>query len=428
MKKARIFAIVAFAGLTLTGLAGCGRGEEGAILPEKGVRQYSASRLDPAVVDASNRFGLSLYGRLTEAKESDGNVFMSPLSVSAALALVARGAAGETDAGMSKALGLEGMTNDHIGSGYRVLLDLLRHPNDDDVIMTFASSLWMAGHKMFNPGFISGSVSDYAAETFAYDAEDDSAAKRMNDWAAKRTDGAIKKVIDRIDPNSALYVLNAIDFDGAWTSPFNAAVTNRARFHPTGFPSEEDFFVQMMTQGGLYEYAKLDGYETIRLPIGKKDSAYLAVVLPDKAEDALAKLQAKLAADPKILTGKLESRRGTIELPKTQFAYSANLNEELKAMGMETAFDPLNASFPGINDEPQTLFISNVEHFSSFEMNEDGVSASAATIVEVEVGAASPPPEEPFRMSVDRPFVVGIVDRETGVILFVGTVSNPNAE
>ncbi|MFC5403730.1 serpin family protein [Cohnella soli] len=427
--KVKVLISVACAVIALVGSAGCGRGG-GEVLEEKEVRHHAASELDPAIVEAANRFGLALYGRMAGASPSENNLLLSPLSVSAALALVASGAKNETEDEMKRMLGLEHYSSESIGSGYRVFLDLLNHPQDDGIGLTFASSLWLSEKRKFNSKFIDDSMSNFAAETFPYDALSSSAAKRMNDWAAKKTNGAIKKVIDQVDQNSVMYVLNAIDFDGAWTTPFRPEATSRAKFYPTGFPSEGDYFVRMMSQGGMYEYGSMDGYEIIRLPIGRHGSAYMAVILPAKVEGALAKLQANIVSDLSLLTGKLDIRQGTIELPKTKFDYATNINDSLKALGMNAAFDSLKASFPGIAEPlpDMNVFIGRVNHSTSFDMNEDGVSASAVTMIEAMAGAAPPSPEGPFRMTVDRPFIVSIIDRETGSILFVGTVAHPNAD
>jgi serpin B len=60
------------------------------------------------------------------------------------------------------------------------------------------------------------------------------------------------------------------------------------------------------------------------------------------------------------------------------------------------------------------------------EVNERGVEADAATAVEFMAGSSEP--EDPFLMTVNRPFVLAIADKETRALLFVGTVTNPNGD
>ena len=75
-----------------------------------------------------------------------------------------------------------------------------------------------------------------------------------------------------------------------------------------------------------------------------------------------------------------------------------------------------------MGDNPDGYFISRVIHAAKIEVNEKGTEAAAATVVAAEAGAAAPV-EEPqgIQLDFDRPFLYGIVDRENGVPLFLGT-------
>ena len=102
-------------------------------------------------------------------------------------------------------------------------------------------------------------------------------------------------------------------------------------------------------------------------------------------------------------------------LPRFKLEYEAELNDTLKAMGMEIAFGK-DADFSGIGRD---LFISKVQHKAVVEVNEEGTKAAAAT--SVKVGVKSVPPT--FR--VDRPFFFAIYDNTTKTILFMGIVREP---
>ncbi|RKP56972.1 serpin family protein [Cohnella endophytica] len=399
--------------------SGCGNEEKESIRAES---RISPREVDKRVVEASNRFGLALFGDMSR-KSPDRNVFLSPISVSAALALMANGASGTTESELKSTLGIEKLTNAEVGSDYRVLLDRLTYPSDEKVRKNFASSLWMRSGMPFDKEFVRGSQVDYAADTFAFGDDDEVTIKKMNDWVEKHTGGKIKEVMKEINGNAVLYVLNTIDFEGAWMEPFTPASTNRARFHVTG-KADEDVFVQMMSKGGMYEYAKKSDFEGVRIPIGKQGSAYLAVLLPDESVGALSRLQAKLAAEPTLLTEPYEWRHGTLDLPRVSFNYSESLKESLMTLGMKDAFDPDKANFNRIVRNPDNLFIGKIEHFSSLVIDEQGVQAAAATKIEMLTGSAEP--HDSFHITIDRPFVVAIVDTETKAVLFIGTVISPN--
>jgi len=68
------------------------------------------------------------------------------------------------------------------------------------------------------------------------------------------------------------------------------------------------------------------------------------------------------------------------------------------------------------------VWIDQVKHKTFVEVNEEGTEAAAVTSVAI---VASALPGQPFDMVVDRPFFCAIRDNETGTLLFVGSVVEP---
>jgi serpin B len=99
----------------------------------------------------------------------------------------------------------------------------------------------------------------------------------------------------------------------------------------------------------------------------------------------------------------------------------------LKAMGMGVAFDSARADFsrmlPRAFLQDSNAFISNVLQKTFIDVNEQGTEAAAATSV---TGALSVlAVEQPVRFIVDRPFCLAIRDDRTGLILFLGQITDP---
>lgn len=319
---------------------------------------------------------------------------------------------------MAATLGLSAFRRDEVGSGYRVLLDLLNHPADEKIKLSAANSLWLRKGYNFIDSYAKDSSRDYGAEVQTIDfGKQSSALKKMNGWVQEHTNGKIPKIIDELGPDARLIILNAVAFQGAWEAPFSR--TDDAKFHVS---PEQSVTVPMMVRGGIFEYADEPDYEAIRIPIGNKGQYAFVVLLP-KPNASLQALREQVAAEPELLTRRLEERSGRITLPKFRIDYSAELSEALKSLGMGEAFDSSRASFAGILPEPPNLFISGVKHKTYLSVDEDGIEAAAATMVGMDAGAA--PPADPFDMTVDRPFIAAIEDGETNTLLFVGTIFNP---
>jgi len=95
-------------------------------------------------------------------------------------------------------------------------------------------------------------------------------------------------------------------------------------------------------------------------------------------------------------------------------------------MGMPIAFDDEGADFTGIakpaspGDE---LVMDNIFHKGFVRVDEKGTEAAAATAMVMRVRSMLSLPRE---IKADRPFLLLIRDRESGLVLFLGRVSDPS--
>jgi serpin B len=112
-----------------------------------------------------------------------------------------------------------------------------------------------------------------------------------------------------------------------------------------------------------------------------------------------------------------------VGLPKFSLEYEKSLNEVLKALGMEVAFDEAAADFSRMHRDAldMGLHISRVKQKAFVEVDEEGTRAAAVT--SVEVGVTSAPPT----FVADRPFLFAIRERLSGALLFTGIVRDPAA-
>jgi serine protease inhibitor len=111
-----------------------------------------------------------------------------------------------------------------------------------------------------------------------------------------------------------------------------------------------------------------------------------------------------------------------IDLPKFEIGYKIQLNEVLKAMGMEIAFDPFLADFSRLGNAPEgNLFISSVNHKTYLKIDEKG--AEGAAVTSVGVGVTSLPPH----LNFDRPFVFLLRNRDSNTLIFAGKIEDPTS-
>lgn len=414
-RQAVIAGLTALGGLGIAGGLDAGQSlASGVAAREHGLAGHAAPR--PRLAAATRDFGFRLLDRLV-ARQPGENVFISPSSVAMALAMTYNGAVGATQQTMATTLGLRGMGAREVNQAYALLAATL-HGLDPHVELAIANSLWSRRGLTFDPAFVATLRQYYGAEATTLDFADPHASLAINGWVAHETRGKIARIVpDRIDPGIILYLINAIYFKGRWSVPFDKGATRERPF--TG-PDSRQKTLPMMTRTSLFPYYQGTGFQGVSLPYGAGKWS-MVVLLPDKGA-GLAGLHARLAAGAwDSWLAQFSPTQGTIVLPRFKVSYAHNLNDALEALGMGAAFSG-GADFSHMI-AGRHVAISAVDHAAIVEVDEEGITAAAAT----SVGMTTAARVEGFTMVVDRPFLCAIRDHTTGTVLFAGSIVDPIA-
>ena len=374
--------------------------------------------VDASVVTANTKFGFSLFDEIRKT-EQDKNIFISPFSVSIALAMTLNGAFGETEQAMTDTLQLQGLNSESINTGYAGLRQILL-TSDPKVTLTIANSLWARQGFSFNSDFLQRNTQFFGAEISTLDFDDPSASKTINQWVDTNTNGKIQKIIDdKIDPLTVLFLINAIYFKGTWQNEFDPSKTREGPFHLANGDEKQ---IPMMRQQRWYPYYRGENSQAISLAYGDGQMS-MYIFLPDRESDLNIFLENLNAERWESWMSQFHEQDVSLVMPKFKLEYGKTLNDPLKALGMDVAFDPELADFSRMASlELGNLYIEKVVHKTFVEVNEEGTEAAAATSVEVGVKSVPPPP---ISFSVDRPFFFAIRDNETKTVLFMGVVVEP---
>lgn len=116
-------------------------------------------------------------------------------------------------------------------------------------------------------------------------------------------------------------------------------------------------------------------------------------------------------------------------IPKFKFEYDLNLMEDLKKLGINNVFESSKANLNNISTDA-SLFINGAKHKANIEFTQDGIKASAATIMGGRGGGGMVEysfdvPIEEIDLTFDKPYMFIIRDKKSGESWFVGTVYTP---
>jgi len=379
-----------------------------------------------ALVAGNNTFALDLYGRL---RAGEGNRFISPFSISTALAMTYAGAQDETARQIAKALQFTLPASQLHPAFHKLITELSGRntgPSDPsvraDVQLFTANALWAQSGERILPDFQKRIEINYQGGLYPvnFHHATEEARRTINAWVEEKTKGKIKDLLKpaHVSTRTRLVITNAIYFNALWASPFSKSRTSQADFRTS--PGDR-VQVDMMKQTGRFRYFDEGSFQALELPY--KGLTLAMVVLLPKAIDGLDGLESSIEATK--LAGwltKLSSHRVDVSLPRFKLSDECELSHFLSGMGMPLAFRYGEADFSGITGTRE-LAISAVVHKAFVEVDEKGTEAAAATGVAIAASAAIAQPPLIFR--ADHPFFFLIRDVQTGSILFLGRVVRP---
>lgn len=369
------------------------------------------------VVGEANAFGLALLARMVDTDQRP-NVILSPLSASMALGMTMNGAANGTFDAMRSTLGFGSLSQPEINQAYRGLIDLLADL-DPNVRFEIANAIWANQDVPFHNAFFDAVGDAFDAKVASSDFASSATLDAINRWVSDNTDGLIDSIIDSLDPDLVMVLLNAIYFDGSWTTQFDPADTRSGTFTREDGSSVQ---VDMMNLDGVeLPLAGTPAYQAVELPYGGGAFSMLVVVPNAFTTDTRAFLTGLDADDwAAIIAGLNPIEVDLVSIPKFTLSYDAYLNDALRTMGMDVAFGP-DADFTAMSPVGDGLCIDFVRQKTFIEVDESGTRAAAVSGVTVG-------PTSFLGLVADHPFAFAIRERLSGTILFAGMVGDPTAE
>lgn len=371
--------------------------------------------LEEQKAQTDNAFAFKLFNATGAGDSVNTNVFLSPLSVSFALAMTSNGANGSTLDAIRTAMDFNGFSQSDLNTYYNNLITNMPEL-DPNTTLNIANSIWYRQGLDVLPDFISTNTNSYKAKVAALDFNSASAIQTINDWVNTQTNGKIPTILNTIPSDAEMYLINALYFKSTWNAKFDPANTKPLTFNTANGSQKTTPFMS----GSIdYNYYTDGQVNIVELPYSNQRYS-MVLIKPASATATIKDLSASL--DSTKWAGwmsHLAPINGQVTMPKFSFSYNVQLNGALTSLGMGIAFSDL-ADFSKISASGG-LKINKVVHKTFVAVDETGTTAAAVTSVGVIVSVAAPSPPIIF----DRPFIIVIREMHTGLILFTGVVNDP---
>jgi len=243
----------------------------------------------------------------------------------------------------------------------------------------------------------------------------------LRGWLNEQTDGLLADQTEGLsmDASTVISLASTINFRAKWNSEFSESQTTEGIFRSPGGDITCDF----MHQSRDMNYCWGEGFGAISLPF--ENSGRMLLVLPDEG----VSIDSLLADDTAmgLFLGGMDTSNCkrvivNMSVPKFDVVSDMDLIEGLKSLGVTDAFDFERSDFSPLTDQVQAIAVTNASHAARVQIDEEGCTAVAYTVM-LACGAAMPPDDQ-VDFVLDRPFIFVIFGQDE-LPLFVGAVNKP---
>ena len=367
--------------------------------------------------DNNNEFAWRLFQTMQEQK-GDSSTVLSPISVTYLLGMLNAGAAGTTRDEITAVLGF-GNDPNAVNEFCKKMID---EAPEVDPAATVKIANCIDVNSALGLSLLKQYVNDmktyYNAQIDALDFTKSSSLDKINSWCSKNTNGMIPSILDKINPDAAMYLLNAIYFNADWAEKFDVNDTRNESFTRT---DGSVVTLPLMHRKAVALCCESDLCSMLRIPFGS--GAYdMYVMLPveGKTVNDLIRGMTQQTLTEHLNAGNMTAHEIDILMPKFEIVSDIDLCDILMSMGIRAAFSDCAADFS--NMSTADLYVSKIKQRAKIEVNEDGAKASAVTIAEMfnkSMGGTQEYQKSEFH--ANRPFMYLILEESTHSIFFIGT-------
>lgn len=379
--------------------------------------------------DEENGFALRFTDALLKQKKEGENLITSPYSAWLPLAALVNGCSGEAQEQLLKVIGEAGIDAETLNQAVKAInagLSQEEHQKSyEEYGETFesplkiANALFVQKDAAVNQTFEQLFSDNYDGKLFSVDFSDSSAANAINSWASEKTDGKITEIVDSFDAGTVAAIANALYFSDSWSSQFLEENTTDGTFHGAKQDENAAFMNQELSDGVYYEDETMQA-----VVLWTTSGGQMVLCLPKDGYSAEEALQS-LTTEKLQKISEADYRCVQLSLPKFKLESNVfSIKEALEAMGVPL-MQATDAALTGVLDN-EALYISSALQSAMVEVDENGLTAAAVTVMGLEKMALMPE-TDPIELTFDRPFafvLTGNGEDAGNQILFTGVVNH----
>lgn len=364
-------------------------------------------------IQSTADFSLDLFKSSYKKGE---NSLISPTSLYLALGMTANGASGNTLKQFEEVLSNRGLDIKELNNYYYSLAKSFTGVSSGD--LKIANSIWYGNNIIdVKKSFLQNNANYYSASAYKVDFADQATVEEINNWVKINTNNKIEKIIDKIEENEVMHLINAVYFEDQWKVPYEKGDIQPEEFKLEDGSSKKVEYMNS-TENTFIKDDKAQGF----IKPYKSGKYSLMVILPNEGVSVDQYIDSLSGESFMDLIRNQSSEEVLVSLPKFKVEFSAELARSLEEIGLEDCFHEDKANFSQMVElEGNNIYVEKISHKTHINVDVFGTKAGATTDVQINIKSA------PIRNQVflDRPFIYAIVENESSLPVFIGTMMNP---
>jgi len=400
--------------------------------PSSSQRDDGRERLE----DSINNLSQKMYNTLAAEGTTENFVF-SPLSLHEALSILYFGATEGSETQKELIEVLSGLSSKELlEDKYTRLTKFFKRQSSIKV----GNAVWLQKSLNLNRNFTELVDRTLGATTENVDFTNAETTKKVNQWVKDATNNLIPTLVDGLDPQTLIFIANALYFKDKWLYPFQ-------EMHLDGSSLEDIHFNLESATGSENKKVKAPmmlsksedigfGYildnnnnsvaEVIHIPY-ISGRFRMKIIVPDNttSQTPLKDLEKKMTTD-NVFRMKFKNEwpeNVRVIMPKFKISSEMELSDWLKSTGVSKIFDgaQLGNMLNGTN--PAQLAVNKILQKSVIIVDKEGTEGASATGVGIVLLSGSF--GRRVEITLDRPFIFVVEDNTYKVPVLVGRVKNP---
>lgn len=374
---------------------------------------YSDDISTPEVYSEFAEAYMDFAAAMLKNSNTEGSCVLSPFSLYTALAMTANGTQGKTLSQLESLLGQD-LDISEINNAIYYLGERITSIYGETGKISTANSLWLEDEFSVKAQFLQTTVNYFNADVYRTKLSE-TGAEEINGWISKNTDGKIENLVSHLSSDTQMVLVNAMLFNDEWISPYAESQILTDTFYGSTKNSTASF---MKSNEMLIKSTDAKGF----VKSYKNTPCRLVAILPNEGvslEDYISSLSgAKLQSFLNSVGG---ASRCVAAIPQFELSTKLSLKETVKTMGTDIIFEN-GANFDGLTMSG-SLAVSDILQESFFKLSPTGTEAGSATVESV-YDISSQQTSDAEELTFNRPFIFMLVENESNLPLFIGTVKN----